>query len=100
MPFFARQVTGFLTKFDILSDPVQLTLEGKKSYKTIPGAILTIVMLSGLLAYALYVIGEEATEPWIFVEDTQAVPFEKIAGTELNLLDFHLLPLFLDRGSK
>jgi hypothetical protein len=48
----------------------------------------------------LFVIGEEATEPWIFVEDTQAVPFEKIAGTELNLLDFHLLPLFLDEKGK
>lgn len=74
MPSSTSKLTGFLEKCDLLSAPVQLTLEGQTAYKTLWGAILTIVMFSGLLGYSLPVIIEEAIEPWIFIEDTQAVP--------------------------
>jgi hypothetical protein len=76
MPSSTSRETGFFKKCDMLNAPVQLTLEGQTAYKTGKGAFLTIVMFSGLLGYSLFVIIREAIEPWIFIEDTQAVPID------------------------
>lgn len=48
-----RSLTGKLTQIDRFGQPISLTFEGSRSFKTLPGALTTILITSLMLYFII-----------------------------------------------
>jgi hypothetical protein len=67
---FSQSVKSKFIKLDLLSSPVQLTVNGRSTYETITGAVLSLLMLVSILAYGTILILSESRTPYTFTSTT------------------------------
>lgn len=63
---FSQSVKSKFIKLDLLSSPVQLTVNGRASYETMTGAFLSVVMLTSIIIYGSILILSESRKPYTF----------------------------------
>ena len=67
---FSQSVTSKFIKLDLLSSPVQLTVNGRSTYETMTGAVLSLLMLVSILLYGTFLILTESRTPYTFTSTT------------------------------
>lgn len=92
---FSQSVGHKFQKLDLLSSPVQLTVNGRSSYQTMTGATLSVIMLTAVFVYGSIIILSESRKPYTFTTTSFEQPLELEDG-KFNPADYDLFPWFFD----
>jgi hypothetical protein len=51
---FSKKLFNFMSGMDMFAEKVQLTYNGKDSFSTLPGIFVSVILLSVIVAFAVY----------------------------------------------